>query len=195
MICGGDEIGRTQGGNNNAYCQDNEISWFDWDLDGRRRGLLNFTQRLITLRREHPNLRRRKFFQDRSIRPSGARGTEVRGRHVQDITWLRPDGEQMTEDEWQAGWVRCFGIRLSGKLLDHVDSLGQTITDDTFLIMANPHWEPIKFYLPKNTGEASWRLLLDTRTPDGVDPLVIQAGDAYELIPRSTAVFCELETE
>jgi glycogen operon protein len=99
----------------------------------------------------------------------------------------------MMEEEWQAGWVRCFGIRLSGKILDHVDSLGQPITDDTFLIMANPHWQPIQFYYPKNTDETSWRLLHDTRTGAEVAPLLVQAGDAYELIPRSTALFCEVE--
>ncbi|HYP15532.1 MAG TPA: glycogen debranching protein GlgX, partial [Bryobacteraceae bacterium] len=173
MICGGDEIDRDQMGNNNAYCQDSEISWYDWSLTPERKDLLAFTQSLIALRREHPNLRRRKFFQDRAINPAVAEGREVRGKIVQDITWLRPDGEQMTEEEWHAGWVRSIGLQLSGRTTDHVDALGHTITDETFLIMVNPHWEPILFYLPKLKGEQRWRLLLDTRTPGPWEPLVI----------------------
>src|SRR5262249_36547418 len=102
MLCGGDEIGRTQQGNNNAYCQDNEISWYDGALDEPRRALLAFTRRLIELRQRHPNLRRRKFFQ----------GRPIRGSDVKDITWLSPDGTEMTEEDWAAGWQRCFGMRL-----------------------------------------------------------------------------------
>ncbi|HET8549294.1 MAG TPA: glycogen debranching protein GlgX [Bryobacteraceae bacterium] len=193
MICGGDEIGRTQQGNNNAYCQDNEISWFDWNLDDRSKALLSFTQRLIALRREHPNLRRRKFFQDRSINPAGARGVEIEGRCFQDITWVRPDGGEMNEDEWHAGWVRCLGLKLSGRTLDHFDPLGQPLRDATYLMMLNPHWENIVFYLPKEQGEKRWELVLDTRTAAEPDPLVLQAGEGYDLIPRSFAVFSEVE--
>ena len=114
MICGGDEIGRTQNGNNNAYCQDNEISWVDWNLDDRKKALLEFTTSLIALRREHPNLHRRKFFQDRSISPGAVEKRQVDGLEVQDVAWYRPDGEQMTEEEWTAGSIRCLGVRLSG---------------------------------------------------------------------------------
>src|SRR5260370_30857083 len=109
MVCGGDEIDRTQHGNNNAYCQDNELTWYDWNLDERRMALLEFTSKLINLRLRHPNLRRRKFFQDRSIRHSD----------VKDIVWLRPDGQEMTDEEWSAGWVRCLGLMLNGETLDH----------------------------------------------------------------------------
>ena len=94
MLCGGDEIARSQNGNNNAYCQDDGISWYDWDLDETRRGLLGFTSNLIAFRRAHPNLHRRKFFQDRSIKHENA----------QDILWLKSDGAEMTEDEWAQGW-------------------------------------------------------------------------------------------
>src|SRR6185437_8851640 len=107
MIGGGSEIDRDQHGNNNAYCQDNEISWYDWNLDDRRRALLNFTRRLIELRKDHPNLRRRKFFQDRPIDPVHRKDRDVGGRHLKDIAWYRPDGQEMTDEEWHLGWVRC----------------------------------------------------------------------------------------
>ena len=194
MICGGDEIGRTQSGNNNGYCQDNEISWFDWRLDEQRHELLVFTRRLIELRREHPNLRRQKFFQGRRIDPHAAMDLEFEGRLVQDITWIRPDGEEMMEEEWGLGWVRCLGLELSGKTLDHVDSLGQRLQDDTFLILFNPHWEPIEFYMPKVHGEQAWQLVVDTRTSvESPEALVVQAGDPFTMVQRSLAVFVELE--
>ncbi len=193
MICGGDEIGRTQFGNNNAYCQDNEISWYDWTLGEQEKELLSFTQFLIELRREHPNLRRQKFFQGRRIDPHKATGEDIDGRHYQDITWIRPDGEEMTEEEWNLGWVRCLGVQLSGRMLDHIDALGNRIRDETFLICLNPHWEPIKFYMPKTQGEKAWRLCLDTRVSGPWDPIEIAAGEAYDLENRSLAVFTEVD--
>ena len=105
---------------------------------------------MIALRREHPNLRRRKFFQDRSIRREFAIGAGGEPTY-KDIMWIRPDGEEMTDEEWGAGWVRCIGLQLSGKALDHVDALGQPLQDETYLILLNPHWEPIQFYLPKGS--------------------------------------------
>jgi glycogen operon protein len=194
MICGGDEIGRTQGGNNNAYCQDNEISWYDWSFGKDGEAMLAFTRWLIDLRKEHPNLRRQKFFQGRRIDPHAALDVEVEGgRHVQDILWIRPDGEEMTAEEWSLGWVRCLGLQLSGKTLDHVDALGNQVADDTYLIMFNPHWEPIDFYMPGTHGEKCWELLVDTRTAAEPEPRRICAGKAYPLIPRSLAVFREIE--
>jgi glycogen operon protein len=188
MICGGDEIGRTQRGNNNGYCQDNELSWYDWKLDQRSEDLLDFTRMLIDLRKEHPNLRRQKFFQGRRIDPHG--------EHNQDITWLRPDGEEMTAEEWGLGWVRSLGLQLSGKTLDHVDSLGNQVIDKTFLILFNPHWESIQFYLPNLYGEKAWCLVLDTRfTEQPEDPPECAAGQPYEVIPRSLAVFTAVEEE
>jgi glycogen operon protein len=195
MICGGDEIGRSQGGNNNAYCQDNEISWYNWKLDGNARALLAFTQRLIELRKEHPNLRRQKFFQDRRIDPRRASVEDIAGRHIQDLSWIRPDGQEMTEEEWNLGWIRCLGLQLSGKMLDHVDALGQRVHDKTFLICLNPHWESIDFYLPKTQEEKGWCLLLDTRTAEKPESLQFPAGEPYRLVPRSLAVFTEIEDE
>ncbi|MBZ5724903.1 MAG: glycogen debranching protein GlgX [Acidobacteriia bacterium] len=190
MICGGDEIGRTQQGNNNAYAQDSEVSWYDWNLDERRQSLLEFTRRLVELRRRHPNLHRRKFFQDRSIGP-GTPQREVDGRSEQDITWLRPDGGEMTPEEWNAGWVRCIGLQLNGRTLDDLNGVGEPITDETFMILFNPHHEPIQFFMPPVPGTA-WELLLDSGFPDKQDKPVIASGEPYELIARSTALLREL---
>src|SRR5581483_8477296 len=186
MICGGDEIGRTQQGNNNAYAQDNPISWFDWN----KQALLSFTRRLVELRRQHPNLHRRKFFQDRGIDPATPQ-RQVDGREEKDITWLRPDGNEMTSEEWNAGWVRCIGFQLNGRTLDDVNAVGEPIRDESFLILLNPHHEPIQFYMPRRPGSA-WELLLDAAAPvDGHGRPVIPAGEPYELIARSTALLRE----
>jgi isoamylase len=191
MICGGDEIGRTQKGNNNAYAQDNDVSWFDWRLDGRAKSLLEFTTRLVEIRRQHPNLHRRKYFQDRSILPGSTAEREVDGRKEQDITWLRPDGGEMTPDEWTAGWVRCIGLQLSGRTLDDVNGVGESIRDETFMILLNPHTESIKFYMPRRQGTA-WEVMLDSAQPERTEKPVIPPGDPYELIARSTALLREL---
>jgi len=190
MICGGDETGRTQKGNNNGYAQDSETSWFNWDLDERARMLLEFTRKLVEVRRQHPNLHRRKFFQDRPINP-GAPEREVNGRREQDITWLRPDGGEMASEEWNAGWVRCIGFQLNGRTLDDVNAIGEMIRDDTFMLLLNPHHEPIRFYMPRRHGSA-WELLLDSGDPEKTDKAIIGAGDYHELIPRSIALLREL---
>ena len=161
MICGGDEVGRTQDGNNNGYAQDNETSWFDWDLDSSRRGLLQFASSMIELRKSHPNLHRRKFFQDRRIDPE-APDRLVNGGSEGDILWLRPDGKEMSQEEWHAGWVRCVGMLLNGRTLDDVNAVGEPIYDDTFLILCNPHHETIRFSLPPLKGGTTWELYLDT---------------------------------
>jgi isoamylase len=190
MICGGDEIGHSQRGNNNGYAQDNEVSWIDWNLDERREQLLEFTRRLVTIRREHPNLHRRKFFQDRRIDP-GTSQREANGKGEQDITWLRPDGGEMTPEEWNAGWVRCIGLQLNGRTLDDVNGVGEAIRDDSFLILFNPHVEPIQFYMPRIEGVA-WELVLDSAFPDKQDKPITAPGEPYELIARSTALMREL---
>jgi isoamylase len=155
MICGGDEMGRTQGGNNNAYCQDNPISWLRWDLSARDRELLEFTRRVARLRREHPGFRRRHFFQ----------GRPIRGSESKDITWLRPDGEEMTEQEWHAGFVRCFGMCLSGEAIDEWDEHGERVTDVTFLLLFNADGAPIDFTLPACGPGERWEGVLDTNEP------------------------------
>jgi isoamylase len=190
MICGGDEIGRTQAGNNNAYAQDNPLSWTDWNLDARKQSLLEFTTRLVELRRDHPNLHRRKFFQDRPIDPGKAR-RKVDGRREKDIEWLRPDGDEMTPEEWNAGWVRCIGLMLNGRTLDDVNGVGEPIRDDTFLILLNPHHEPIQFFMPRRPGTA-WEVLISSAASESDDSVTVAAGRPYALASQSTAMLREI---
>jgi glycogen operon protein len=179
MLLGGDEIGRTQQGNNNAYCQDNEISWFEWKLDKRRRDLLAFTRGLIQLRREHPVLRRRQFFF----------GRRIRGSEVKDLSWFRPDGKEMTEENWQDPLARCIGLRLAGDAIDEVDAQGEPITDDTLLILLNAHHEPLPFTLPAHRPGVKWELVLDTRTAEGRRlHRPMKGGEVYELEARCVAL-------
>jgi glycogen operon protein len=179
MILGGDEISRTQNGNNNAYCQDDEITWVDWRLDGCKISLMEFTQKLIQFRRDHPSLHRRKFYQDRAIR-----GTEEK-----DIVWLRPDGQEMTDEEWGLGWVRCLGLMLNGETVGEVDEAGETIKDDTFLIMLNCHHEPIKFFVPKPPGEEKWEVVIDTNDPElAADSRFADESTPVDLVPLSLVV-------
>ena len=152
MICGGDEIGRTQNGNNNAYAQDNEISWYDWNLDDDDRSLLEFTRRLIAFRRAHPSLHRRRFFQGRAIR----------GSDVKDIMWFAPSGAEMTEEEWDAAETRALAVRLDGRELGDIDSLGRQQSDDHLLIVFNASPEPVRFCFPETLRSGEWRLEIDT---------------------------------
>jgi isoamylase len=179
MLRAGDELDQTQAGNNNAYCQDNELTWLDWKLDDRKVALLEFARKLVKLRLEHPNLHRRKFYQDRSIR-----GSEIR-----DIMWLRPDGQEMTDEEWTSGWVRCLGVMLNGQTLDHVDEKGESVHDDTFVLMLNCHHEPILFYLPPPPTGDSWEVVVDTNDPCGERKL--KSGEPLELVRQSLALVCE----
>ncbi len=179
MICGGDEIGRTQHGNNNAYCQDNEISWFNWDISSEEQALFTFTSALIMLRAAHPVFRRRQFFQGRSIY----------GADIKDLSWFRPDGQEMTEDDWNQGYVRCLGVRLAGDRIEEKDHLGNPILDDTFLLLMNAHHEPIEFTLPTPPANVPWQLVLDT-VQDVIPanaPLITE-GNRYDLKGRSLAV-------
>jgi isoamylase len=176
MLCGGDEISRTQGGNNNAYCQDNEISWIDWELDELKTELLAFTRHLIRVRQEHPALRRRKFFQ----------GRRIRGSDVRDITWLRPDGKQMSDEEWDNGWVRCLGMRLGGLALDEFDEFGDRVTDDTLLILINSHAENVDFKLPTSARGLHWDILVDTSTGEIIEEeQPVPNGSTFDLPARS----------
>jgi isoamylase len=150
MILGGDEIGRTQRGNNNAYCQDNELSWFDWDTVDE--DMLRFTRRLVALRREHPVFRRRRWFQGRAIH-----GTEVL-----DIGWLKPDGRPMGHDDWLDGVAAAIGIFLNGDAMPSVDRRGEPITDDSFLLLFNPTPDPLEWVLPGPPIGSRWELELSS---------------------------------
>jgi isoamylase len=153
MICGGDEFGRTQHGNNNAYCQDNEISWLDWEhVDD---GLFAFASRVIAFRREHPVFQRRRWFY----------GRPLRGAEVSDIGWFKPDGGEMTDDDWQSAFARSIGVFLSGQGIPAPDERGQPIVDDSFLILFNAHYEPMPFRLPTGPWGDQWESVIDTSDP------------------------------
>ena len=177
MISGGDELGRSQLGNNNAYCQDSEISWTPWENTPERRDFLDFTRRVIRVWKEHPVLRRRKFFQ----------GRRIRGAEVLDIAWLDPSGREMTDATWSSPDVRCLGVRLNGDAIHEVDERGSRIIGDTLLLMLNAGDQPIAFTLPGTAPEERWETLLDTADP-WAPPRRLRAGGRYELLPRSMAV-------
>jgi isoamylase len=185
MICGGDEMGRTQMGNNNAYAQDNEISWLHWDLEPRDQELLEFTQRVAALRRRHPVFHRRHFFQ----------GRRIRGSELEDITWLRPDGEEMTEDEWNSGFIRSFGMRLGGDAMMEWDERGERVIDDTLLLLFNGATEPVDFVLPRAKADVAWEIVLTTQDPSIAEGSRVQDGGTEILLePRSVTVLRRLET-
>jgi isoamylase len=181
MLQAGDEIGRTQRGNNNAYCQDNEISWLDWELDAPRRQLLDFTRYLIRLFHAHPVLRRRKFFQ----------GRRIRGSEIRDLVWFRADGQEMTEDDWNNPLIRSIGLRLAGDAIAEVDARGNRITDDTLLLLLNAYHENVPWVLPTNPNGLAWELLFDTYVPNGggAKAAVHPGGSTYHLEAHSLAVF------
>ncbi len=178
MISGGDEIARTQNGNNNAYCQDNEISWYDWTDTPEKESLLEFTCRLIELRRNHPNLRRRKFFQDREIRSSS------------DISWYGNDGKELDPQAWDYGWARTLGMMLNGQTLGISDQLGNPIIDDSFLLLINAHHEPVDFTLPLAPEGGRWKIRL--KTSDLSNPFKsLAARKKLKLEGRSLILLCE----
>jgi isoamylase len=179
MLLGGDEIGRSQQGNNNAYCQDNETSWYDWDLNDEGRRVLEFTKRLIQIRQRHPALRRRNFFS----------GRPIRGAHIKDITWLRADGAEMADAEWDAAWLKCFGMLLSGTLAEP-DEEGRPVTDDALFLMLNASESTIEFRLPPAAPGTRWQLVVDTAHPDVEEGEESYAGGGLFVIrERSLALF------
>jgi glycogen operon protein len=161
MLLGGDELGRTQGGNNNGYCQDNEVSWFDWENADQM--MLAYTRWLIGFRREHPVFRRRDFFA----------GSPIKG--VPDIGWFAPDGSEMSQDDWDKGFAKSLGVFLNGDAIQSVDDHGDPVTDDSFLILFNAHYEPMEFVMPERFGQ-QWSVVLDTAEslPPSVDPTAEQ---------------------
>jgi isoamylase len=152
MIVAGDEISRTQKGNNNAYCQDNEISWLNWEKMDK--DLLAFTHSLIKLRKEHPAFCRRRWFQ----------GQPIKGAGVEDIAWFLPDGNEMTEDDWNASHAKSIGIFLFGKGMHAVGPHGEQVTDDSFYIIFNAHHESLEYKLPCSKYGGNWTKILDTAT-------------------------------
>jgi isoamylase len=159
MLLGGDEFGRSQSGNNNAYCQDNEISWFDWSLEERQERLLAFTRRVVALRRAHPVFRGGEFLA----------GQETMGSGLPDVWWFRPDGRRMTRRNWQDGDARALGVFLNGQEIRRQTSEGERVSDDSFLLLLNAHHEPVAFTLPPRRFGARWAVELATAEPERRD--------------------------
>jgi glycogen operon protein len=176
MLLGGDELGRTQQGNNNAYCQDNEISWFDWDrVDDR---LLEFTRRVIHIQAEHPVFRRRRWFKGRPLRGAG----------VSDIAWFRPDGAEMSEQDWAEPHVKSFAVFLNGDALRELDDDGRPVRDDSFLLVFNAHHESVMFTMPAATFGTDWKVAIDTAADDDAPAQSVGSGKTIELAARTVVV-------
>ncbi len=191
MLLGGDEIGRTQQGNNNAYCQDSEISWLDWGKADQE--LFRFVADLIALRHRHPVFKRRRWFQ----------GVPIRGNAGRDIAWMRPDGGEMSDQDWADGSTRSLAVFLNGQGIPYLDEQGARIVDDSFYILFNAHWEPLSFRLPPDRphwGER-WVKVIDTTAPHvrghgkerGKEREVHRLGDEIRVEGRSVVVLKKIE--
>ena len=187
MLLAGDETGRTQQGNNNAYCQDNELSWVDWELSEDDRELTRFVKQAIRLRKRHPAFRRRHFFQ----------GRQIKGAGVKDITWLRPDGHEMNDDEWQQSFARCLGLFLAGDAFEEHDERGQRVHDADLLLILNSHHEEIPFKIPAVPPKARWQVLVDTVYTDGhrTDGRYFYSQESYPLKGRSVVLLMQTRTK
>jgi glycogen operon protein len=177
MICGGDELGHTQKGNNNAYCQDNELTWLNWELDDGQKRFLEFCKKVTRIWHEQPVFQRRKFFL----------GREIRGTDIKDISWFAPDGKDMGDEAWGAGFVKCLGVRLAGDLIGELDARGEPTVGDTLLLLLNAHHEPLPFVLPETKPEHQWERMLDT-ADDPTAPGMFEGGETYSLQGRSLVV-------
>ncbi|HZG91081.1 MAG TPA: glycogen debranching protein GlgX [Pseudonocardia sp.] len=155
MISHGDELGRTQRGNNNVYCQDNELSWVDWKEAREYSVLADFTAEVAALRAAHPVFRRRRYFQ----------GRPIHGSNIEDIVWLRPDGEPMTDQDWHVGFARSLGVFLNGHGIPERDPMGRRVVDDSFLLLFNAHHQAVPFTLPGEAYGRAWEVELDTADP------------------------------
>jgi glycogen operon protein len=177
MLLGGDEIARSQGGNNNGYCQDNEISWFDWELDDRQRAMLDFTKRLIAFRAAHPVFRRPQFLTGESPVGSG----------LPDSWWFRPDGRKMTRRDWGSD-VRAVGLFLNGREIPARTPDGEPVVDDSFLILFNGHHEPVTYRLPPRRFGAHWQLEFSTAGPEPAEGTSFAPRDEVALEARSVTL-------
>ena len=178
MLLAGDEFGRSQQGNNNAYCQDNALSWVDWSLSAEQQALLAFTRRMIELRARHPVFRRRDFFQGRPLY-----GTDIR-----DVVWLQPDGQEMTAQAWQQGFARALAVFLSGDGLTDVDRRGQPVRDDSFVLLFNASAEPVTFRLPSALPLGNVERLIDTASDDPLEQRRFDSAAPCTLAARSLAL-------
>jgi isoamylase len=179
MLSHGDELGRSQRGNNNGYCQDNEVTWVDWANADTE--LIEFVSILSKFRAEHPLFRRRRFFDGRPVRRAA-------GMPLPDLAWFTPDAREMTEDDWEADFGRCVGLFLNGDGIRERDARGGQITDDSFLLCFNAHHEPVEFTLPPPEYGASWRAVIATDVPDVADAPLADAGSRVIVPARSLLV-------
>src|SRR5690606_8651388 len=182
MICHGDEMGRTQQGNNTTYCQDNELSWVDWQLDDEREDLLTFTRRLIALRKEQPVLRRRRFF---------AGAPEHGGEsEIGDIEWFTPDAGRMDEEDWDTWYARSIMMFLNGEAIPEPGERGERIVGDSVLALLNADAEPLDFTLPGADYGTAWHVALDTadEDPDEADERELSSGASVTVTGRSVVV-------
>jgi glycogen operon protein len=180
MLGHGDELGRTQGGNNNAYCQDSEVSWIDWHLTGEQRELADFVRYVIGLRAAHPVLRRRRFF-------AGETATRA-GRPLPDLMWLAPDGREMTDEDWQRPDAHSVAVFLNGDAIAEPDPEGRPVVDDSFLLLLNSYWEPMEFRLPDVTYGERWTTLIDTAEPQGPPDESEHKANTSVLVERRSLV-------
>jgi isoamylase len=177
MILGGDELSRTQKGNNNTYCQDSELTWLNWELDDRQQKFLSFVKKVVRIWLTQPVFQRRYFFKGRALR----------GSDIKDISFMGPSGNEMSDEDWHAGFAKCMGVRLAGDLIGDEGDHGEPIVGDTILLLLNAHHELLSFTLPKTKAEQHWQRILDTAADDG-ESAVFVGGEQYPLQDRSLAV-------
>jgi glycogen operon protein len=187
MLSAGDEVGQSQQGNNNAYCQDNELSWLDWDLSNEDRDLVSFVRYLIRLRREHVVFRLRDFF----------RGRPAKGTDTTDVVWLKPTGQEMKREDWHQGFVHCLGLFFCGEAIEEHDERGRPIHDDNLLMLLNSHSQPVPFAVPSKVPYARWEAIVDTCYAQGrrADRRFFHAGEKYPLQGRSLALLIQRKSK
>lgn len=187
MISMGDELGRTQRGNNNTYCQDSDISWVNWELSKEETQFLNFARYTIGLRKKHPSLKCRYFFH----------GRDIFGKGFKDIMWLNPKGEEMTQHQWQDYYAKCLGVFLAGDAIEEYDDRGRRISDDNLIMLLNSHHQEIIFHIPSEPANARWEIALDTSmlTGKSTDNIYYSSGGKYPLQGRSFVLLKQYKRE
>jgi isoamylase len=181
MLVAGDEMGRTQGGNNNAFCQDNEVSWIHWDKMDRE--LLSFTQSLIKLRKNHVVFRRPNFFEGESLRPGGKK----------DVFWFLPNGEEMSEEQWTQDYAKCLAVALTGSAINEFDDKGKPVRDDDFIWFLNASDNIVLFDLPNSVQDRRWQLILNTVRKDSFVEVDMDATKTLELPPHSVFLIKQIK--
>lgn len=186
MIRAGDELSQTKHGNNNSYCQDNELTWPNWNLDERKENFLRFVRYCAQTYREQPALQRQKSFMGRALR----------GSDIKDISFSDPAGHEMTDEAWNTGFARCLGVRLARDKINEVDERGGRIIGDTLLLLMNAHWEQLDFVLPVTAGGDIWQVIMDTAFGDRPDPEPTRQGrETFPLYGRSLVLMRTVRPE